>query len=208
MNEQILECRDIPAYLCAARVRDALNTLEEGQALEVYVDDAENAAVLERLCALVQAQCEKTEEGHGLMLMTITPSRSLGSVDLLKANSLIDRLMKESAGREVLVLSSSRMGQGNPRLGEALLVSFFHQLEEREDVPGTIVLYNAGCVLACEDSPILNSLKALEDRGIDIAISNQSLEFYRMENTLSVGRAVDMEEMIQILMRASKTISI
>ena len=73
--------------------------------------------------------------------------------------------MKLDSG-EVLAIASNKMGHGDDKLGEILIKSFIHVLTESEKVPGTIVFYNSGVLLAENDSACLDDLKLLEKNGV------------------------------------------
>lgn len=102
----------------------------------------------------------------------------------------------------ILVLNSSRFGQGNPRLGELLMKDFLEALSLSEAAPAAALLYNSAVVLACKDSPVLEQLQALEKGGCAILVNQESLAFYSLEDSLSVGTKTDIAAMTDRMLKA------
>ena len=69
-------------------------------------------------------------------------------------------------GPAVLVVSGEIMGRGSAELGDILVRGFFHTLAEVEPRPQVAILFNAGVKLACEGSPLLDDLRALESEAL------------------------------------------
>lgn len=105
--------------------------------------------------------------------------------------------------REVLVvLNSSRFGQGNPRLGESLMKEFLRSVLVGDSHPAAILLYNSAAALACKDSPVLETLKALEEGGCEILVNTESLEFYSLEEALEAGKSELLKPMTERMLHA------
>lgn len=107
---------------------------------------------------------------------------------------------------KIVILNSSRFGQGNPRLGEKLMNDFFESLANMESLPDAILFYNSAVNLACVEPGILNPLKSIEKRGCRLMISASSLDFYNLNKDLKAGSIASMEEMTEIMMNAESVI--
>ena len=68
----------------------------------------------------------------------------------------------------VVVLASATMGAGDEELGEILMKGFIYALSQQEELPATILLYNGGAKISCEESPSLEDLRSLEAQGVEI----------------------------------------
>ena len=69
------------------------------------------------------------------------------------------------SGREknvVVAVSSDAMGLGSEKLGKTLLKGFLYALGQQDVLPRTILFYNGGASVTCEDSASLEDLKSLE----------------------------------------------
>lgn len=105
---------------------------------------------------------------------------------------------------EVLViLNSSRFGQGNPQLGEKLMKAFLESLSQAETKPAAILLYNSAVMLATSQSPLCDALAALEKAGVEILVNEESLDFYALSPILKAGKTVDMAAMSEKMLNAS-----
>ena len=112
-----------------------------------------------------------------------------------------------SVSNEVLiVLNSSRLGQGNPRLGESLMTSFLESVLTGQARPVAILLYNSAVVLATDQSPVCPVLKKCADPGIDILVNQESLEFYSLDKSVCAGHPASMDEMTQRMMNAATVV--
>ena len=102
----------------------------------------------------------------------------------------------------LVVLNSSRFGQGNPQLGERLMKSFLKSFSTNETRPTAILLYNSAVVLASEESAVLEDLQALEKEGIEILVNEESLSFYNLDTVFKVGKSCPLSEMSEKMMNA------
>ena len=114
--------------------------------------------------------------------------------------------MEEKKYETVIVLNSSRFGSGNPRLGESLMKDFLDCLSKTDPKPDALLLYNTAATLACKDSPVLEEMKKLEENGIEVFASLESLMFYGMSEDRQAGGPVNMDMMVQMMMNAKKVI--
>ncbi len=92
----------------------------------------------------------------------------------------------------VVVVSSEKMGDGDPELGTILMKGFLNALIEQSVLPTHLLFYNAGVKLATIDSGVIASLQALEASGVDILICGTCVEFYEVKTLLAVGRISNM----------------
>ena len=102
----------------------------------------------------------------------------------------------------VAVLSSNTMGNGEEQLGKLLMKSFIFALTKQDHLPETILCYNSGASLTCEDSDSLEDLKALEAEGVKILTCGTCLDFYGLKEKLAVGSVTNMYEIVEIMENA------
>ena len=102
----------------------------------------------------------------------------------------------------VVAVSSRTMGEGSGELGAVLMKGFLYALSQQEDLPGTILFYNGGAALACEESPSLEDLKSLEARGVEVLTCGTCLNFYGLAERLKVGEVTNMYAMVEKMTRA------
>ena len=92
----------------------------------------------------------------------------------------------------IVVLSSNRMGEGDPQLGTLLMKGFLNALHEQQLLPTHLVFYNSGVKLTTIDSGVSRSLQSLEESGVEILICGTCVDFYDIRNQLAVGKISDM----------------
>ena len=100
--------------------------------------------------------------------------------------------------KTVVVFSSDKMGEGEDALGEILIKSFLYTLTQAEKLPRTLLFYNKGAFLTCQDSPVLEDLKVLEKEGVQIYTCGTCLDYYKLKDKLAVGEVANMLSLIHI----------
>jgi selenium metabolism protein YedF len=112
------------------------------------------------------------------------------------------------SGPLVLVVSSEVMGRGEAKLGNILIRGFFHTLGEVEPRPQTIIFFNTGVRLACEGSPVLDDLCALEADGLEILACGTCLNYFELTDKLAVGRVSNMYDIAETMLGAGKVVNL
>ena len=92
----------------------------------------------------------------------------------------------------VVVLASATMGAGDEELGEILMKGFIYALSQQEELPATILLYNGGANISCEESPSLEDLRSMEAQGVEILTCGTCLNHYGLTDKLKVGDVTNM----------------
>lgn len=106
----------------------------------------------------------------------------------------------------VVVVSSDRMGEGDPQLGAILMKGFLNALNEQPVLPTHLVFYNAGAKLATKDSGVFNSLQVLEESGVEILVCGTCADFYGIKEQLGVGRISNMFTITETMARTGHVV--
>ena len=77
-----------------------------------------------------------------------------------------------------------------------------------DKLPAAVCFYADGVRLACEGSPLLNTLQALEDRGVQLIVCTTCLTALDLLERRKVGIAGSMPDIIDAQWRADKVITI
>ena len=115
---------------------------------------------------------------------------------------------KALSGPLVLVVPSDIMGRGEAELGDILIRGFFHTLGEVEPLPQTILFFNSGVKLACQGSPVLDDLRALEAGGIEMLVCGTCLGYFEIKEELVVGQVSNMYDIAETMLRAGKVVNL
>jgi selenium metabolism protein YedF len=99
----------------------------------------------------------------------------------------------------VVVLKSTRMGEGDPELGEVLMETFLDHLKMQERLPTHVLLYNSGAKLAMKGKSTCQSLSELEELGCRIVICGTCVDHYGLQYDIGVGMISNMVSLTEIM---------
>jgi len=103
---------------------------------------------------------------------------------------------------KVFLIQSEGLGKGDDPLGTMLMANFLRLLGESKEKPETLVFWNTGVRLVCEDSYALGHLKRLEDQGVEILACTTCLEYFDLVDKLKVGKPTTMVKSIQSILNS------
>ena len=116
--------------------------------------------------------------------------------------------MKKPDPQVTLLITRNGMGTADPALAHKLAGSYLDLLDLEERLPGRIAFYAEGVHLVCEGSPVLETLAALADRGVQLLACGTCLQFYGLEDRLAVGAQSNMREIQAAQWDAARVITI
>lgn len=108
----------------------------------------------------------------------------------------------------VIYVASDHMGEGNDELGNVLMKGYFYTLTERTPYPKALLFVNGGIKMTVETSPVLDHLRALEEKGVEILSCGTCLDYYNMKDQLAVGGVTNMYTIVDTMNGAKKTIKV
>jgi hypothetical protein len=93
-------------------------------------------------------------------------------------------------------------------IGRRLVQSFWNNLPETLVEPATFAFLNRGVFLTLDDSPVLDSLRALEAAGSRLLSCGTCLDFYGVKERLAVGEVGTMPLVQELMQSADKVITV
>jgi len=180
-----VDARGLPCPQPVINTKKALEGIEEGT-VTVLVDSAESRENVQRFAQSQGCQVEITERG-GVFCLAIT---------------------KEYAGQAVVLITGTQLGTGDEGFGERLMISFISTLGEAASRPARLIFINSGVRLTAEGSEVMETLKRLEQAGVQILSCGTCLEFYHLADKLGVGIVTNSYEVVDSLLSAGKVIKI
>lgn len=108
----------------------------------------------------------------------------------------------------LLLVKSSGLGEGEVDLGEKLIASFFAVLADSETIPSRIGFLNSGVFLTTEGSQVLEAIRKLEERGVEILSCKTCLDYYGRADKLEVGKPTDMKQTVGALMSYHRVVTL
>lgn len=108
----------------------------------------------------------------------------------------------------VLLITRNGMGEAEPELQHKLITTYFKLLDENNLLPAAICFYTNGVRLVVEGSPVLDSLKSLEAKGVRLILCSTCLNYFNLVDKVLVGIVGGMTDILEAQRLASKVISL
>ncbi len=108
----------------------------------------------------------------------------------------------------VILVTRNGMGHADPELQHKLITTYFKLLDDSDTLPAAICFYAEGVKLVTPGSPVIDTLKALEVKGVHLVICNTCLNFYGLQEQVQVGIVGGMTDIIEAQWRAAKVITL
>ncbi|AOR22767.1 sulfurtransferase-like selenium metabolism protein YedF [Clostridium taeniosporum] len=125
-----------------------------------------------------------------------------------ECNKLIEEINNNKLGTWSIFVGKEIIGSGSEELGKSLIKMYFYTMTESDDLPKSILFMNAGVKVPTLNEQVVEHLKELEDKGVEILVCGTCLNFYGLEEELKVGRVSNMYEISNYMKEASKVITI
>ncbi len=180
---------------------NAIRTLTAGGVVQTLVD---NEIAVQNLTRLAEGkgygiEAVRLEEKKYQVTITVNEGAALPAED-----EPVACIPEPVAQNTVVVIASNRMGEGSEELGKALMKAFVYALSQQETLPNTILFYNGGASLTCENSPALDDLKQMAAQGVEILTCGTCLNFYGLTDQLQVGTVTNMYTIVEKMAGASR----
>ena len=199
------------------KTKKAIKEMNGAGAVEVSVD---NEIAVQNLTKMAkqkgyEARSEKVNENEYRVVITVR--EEMGTAAQAPFQEKKDLEESKEAGKEactscisdvrkknmVVAVSSAQMGTGDDKLGSVLIKGFIYALTQQDELPQTILFYNGGARLTCEDAPTLEDLKSLEAQGVEILTCGTCLNHYGLADKLQVGGVTNMYDIVEKMTQAS-----
>jgi len=107
-----------------------------------------------------------------------------------------------------ILVTRNGMGEADFELQSKLINTYFRLLNENDILPAVICFYADGVKLVVNGSPVLDTLKSLEEKGVRLVLCNTCLNFYGLAEKVQVGVVGGMGDIIEAQVKASKVVTI
>lgn len=187
------------------KAKKALESAKKGDLVVVFVDNEIAVQNLQKLATQKGAgfQWKKNGDSEYEAVFTVGNSDSAQEEEL-EISCEMPTLNRKK--KTVVAIASNQMGVGEEALGKTLLKGFLYALTQQDVLPDTILFYNGGASISCEESDSLEDLKWLEQQGVEIITCGTCLNFYGIAEKLAVGKVTNMYEIVQTMMSADSLI--
>lgn len=185
------------------KTKKAIEGLNGAGVVETFVDNEIAVQNLKKMADQkgYKASCEKLGDNQYKVKMTIGEAVEEKKEEFAKKSERSDSLENT-----VVVISSSKMGEGEEELGKVLIKGFIYALTQLDTLPKTMLFYNGGAFLTCEGSESLEDLKFLKEQGVEIFTCGTCLNYYGLTEKLQVGEITNMYVIAEKMTQADKVV--
>lgn len=189
-----LDCRNLACPAPVVQTKNALEKLSVSEELEI----------------LLNSQISKNNVLKFLYSMKLNPICEENAeefcIKVRKGCELSSTFIDESGG-SVLFLKGDKVGEGE--LGKNLLIGFLNTLKELENPPTKILCVNESVLInADEKHPAHQTMKSLENFGIEIISCGACLEFFDKTKELKIGTIGNAYAILSELFGKAKIITL
>ena len=182
--------------------KKAIDEIKENESLKILIDNDTSVKNVTRF--LEEHGMKVNTEKNGNVYELIVNKTG----DIPEGTKAEDYCSVEDAKltNYVVAIQRNKLGDGAEELGTILIKGFINTLPEVTLKPKTIVFLNSGIFMALKDSPVIDSLKKLEDIGVEILSCGTCLDFYKKKEELGVGKISNMYDILERLSQAGNVI--
>ncbi len=108
----------------------------------------------------------------------------------------------------VLLFTRNGLGSAPVELQQALAVKYLTLTLQSGELPAKILFYTEGVKLVCKGSPVIDLLKEIEQKGVELVICSTCLDFFGLKEKVEVGIVGGMGDILETLQKAEKVISL
>jgi hypothetical protein len=116
--------------------------------------------------------------------------------------------LKANSGSTVVLINNDGMGVAEEPLRHKLLRVYLTMLQENGLYPGAICFYAGGVKMVAEGSPVLDLLRALEEKGVRLIICSTCLQYFKLADKVAVGIIGGMNDIVLAQWMADKVITL
>lgn len=106
----------------------------------------------------------------------------------------------------VYFITSDKIGSQDPELGGRLMNTFFLKLVQAVKHPSHIILMERGVNLLLPESPSLDAIKVLGERGVEVLACQTCLDYYGIIEKIAAGTVSNMPDILETMHAAGKVI--
>lgn len=194
-----IDCSGLACPEPVIQTKKALDSLPNDSVLEVVVSSLASKENVLRFAQNGGCDAKAEDIGEGKTLITIVKGFVCATSAKSEESLFLDK---------TLFLKSNTIGEGE--LGAKLAVGFLKSTLEQPKLPKRVICVNTAVLLttAEDDAPVIEVLKALEAKGVEIFSCGVCLEHFGVTDKLKVGKIGNAYSTIEMLLGGEGTISL
>jgi intracellular sulfur oxidation DsrE/DsrF family protein len=108
----------------------------------------------------------------------------------------------------VILVTNNGMGRGPEDLQLTLIAKYLELLNQQNEPPAAICFYTEGVRLVVEGSPVIEKLKALEEKDVRLIVCSTCLNYFGLVEKVKVGIVGGMGDILTAQWQAGKVITL
>jgi len=193
-----IDCCNLACPEPVLKTKKALEKLPDDSILEVKVNSVSSKENVIRFATKAGYESKMEDLDDGTTLVTIIKGY---------ACKIAEDTGNETLLNKTVFLKSDKIGAGE--LGEKLIAGFLKSILELPKLPNKIICVNEAVKLttACSKTEVMQTLRALEDKGVEIYSCGVCLEYFDVVDKLKVGKIGNAYGTVEMLLNSEGTIS-
>jgi selenium metabolism protein YedF len=198
---------DTKGQLCPAPLIATKRALKETPAGESFIVLTDNQTSFTNVSRFLKDNNTPFTVGEEEGIWSLTVSKTSGELTKTDAEEYCTNDVPHfQKGYFIVVLSSDKLGEGDPDLGSLLMTNFIKAIHDLDILPSRMVFYNRGVFIGKNDSAVLDLLKDLERMGVSLYLCGTCIKHYSLEDEIHIGTVSNMFEIAQIMSSAGKVV--
>ncbi len=108
----------------------------------------------------------------------------------------------------VILITRNGMGEADQTLQHKLIGTYLKLLDDHDILPGAICFYTEGVHLVVDGSPVLETLRSLENKGVRLILCSTCLNYFNLTGQVRVGIVGGMGDILEAQRQAAKVITL
>lgn len=195
----VIDCKGLNCPLPVINTKKYFDGIKNGVGIIVVDNEVAKNNVV-KFATSNGYEYEVNNQGDNVFEVTIVKGEAVSSLEVVQQ-------VEASSKPLTIVVGSDKLGEGSDDLGTALMKSYLFALSEADVIPDNLLFLNGGVKLVIEGSLALESIKKLNERGVNIQSCGLCLDFYGIKEKLAVGEITNMYAIVE-MMNKSNTIKL
>lgn len=115
---------------------------------------------------------------------------------------------EEKGGSWVVFAGRDVLGSGDDELGANLIKMYFYTIAQENELPSAILFMNGGVRLPVFNEQVVEHLRDMQNRGVEILVCGTCLNFFGIADKLQIGTVSNMFDITQRMLYADKVVSL
>jgi selenium metabolism protein YedF len=108
----------------------------------------------------------------------------------------------------VILITNNGMGNADEKLQHMLIGKYLELLMQNDSLPAAVSFYTDGVKLVCEGSPVIEQLRAMEQKGVRLLVCATCLNYFGLNEKVQVGIVGGMGDILEAQVKADKVITL